>query len=253
MTQDFTEDSYDPDHIADTDMVNQEDNDLSLKSSFAGASSPPNRVDGMFWHDSSGLLKHCYNNAWVTIFDLANARALLALLATNCSRSVLAGTGISGGGELNQNITLTHASHSGEVTGQTGLTIGANIINPTKCYPGTLMLAHMDETMDEISLGGTSWNNVVSFPVKCPSSATVLRLYARIKNTGGNGLGRCRINTPWASSTYGVNVGTDSYSWVDCGTATMASGSAGSVYTVNIQGYSAAYFSYIKGYRIWWE
>ena len=58
MSQNFTDDSYDADHVAHTDMTNQENNDLALKSCFYGASSPANPTNGMFWADSStGILK----------------------------------------------------------------------------------------------------------------------------------------------------------------------------------------------------
>ena len=68
MVQDFTEDSYDPDHIADTDLENMEDNFGTLKSLFSGAASPPNAIAGMPWyHTTNRLLKiRNYNNtSWL--------------------------------------------------------------------------------------------------------------------------------------------------------------------------------------------
>ena len=68
MVQDFTEDSYDPDHIADTDLENMEDNFGTLKSLFSGTSSPPNTIAGMPWyHTTNRLLKirNFANASWL--------------------------------------------------------------------------------------------------------------------------------------------------------------------------------------------
>ena len=68
MTQDFTEDPYDPDHVADTDLENMEDNFLTLKSSFSGPASPPNPVAGLDWFDTAKKVKkvrNTANDAWL--------------------------------------------------------------------------------------------------------------------------------------------------------------------------------------------
>ena len=68
MVQDFTEVAYDPDHIADTDLENMDDNFGTLKSLFSGASSPPNTIAGMPWyHTTNRLLKirNYANTSWL--------------------------------------------------------------------------------------------------------------------------------------------------------------------------------------------
>jgi hypothetical protein len=70
MTQDFTDDSYDPDHVANTDLDNMENNFITLKSLFSGAASPPNPVAGMPWFDTSKKVKkyrNAANNAWLGV------------------------------------------------------------------------------------------------------------------------------------------------------------------------------------------
>jgi hypothetical protein len=68
MVQDFTEDPYDPDHVADTDLENMEDNFTTLKSSFSGPASPPNPIAGLDWFDTAKKVKkvrNAANDAWV--------------------------------------------------------------------------------------------------------------------------------------------------------------------------------------------
>lgn len=68
MSQIFTEDCYDPDHVADTDLENMEDNFTTLKSCFEGSGSPANPVAGMPWFDSNKKVnkyRNAENNAWI--------------------------------------------------------------------------------------------------------------------------------------------------------------------------------------------
>lgn len=110
--QNFTDDSFRASgSAAQEDLQNMENNFLCLKSSFSGASSPANPVAGMFWYDTTAnmlKLRNETNSAWLDVYDFANARSPLALLATNCSRTVLAGTGISVSGSLTSgNVTVS--------------------------------------------------------------------------------------------------------------------------------------------------
>jgi len=73
MSQDWTDNSYQLDHIASTDLQNLEDNFVCLKSSFSGASSPSNPLAGMVWLDTTNhafKLRNEVNNDWITLFDL---------------------------------------------------------------------------------------------------------------------------------------------------------------------------------------
>jgi hypothetical protein len=68
MVQDFTDDNYDPDHVADTDLGNMEDNFTTLKTAFAGPASPPNAIQGMSWFDTVKYVKkfrNAANSAWL--------------------------------------------------------------------------------------------------------------------------------------------------------------------------------------------
>ena len=76
MSQDFTDDCFGGGHVAQTDLQNIENNFAALKSTFSGASAPPNAVAGMFWYDTNNnilKLRNEANNAWISVFDFANS------------------------------------------------------------------------------------------------------------------------------------------------------------------------------------
>ena len=67
MSQTWTDDIYDPDHEADDDLQNIENNFAALKSTFSGTSAPANTVAGMQWFDTdSKVLKarDAANSTW---------------------------------------------------------------------------------------------------------------------------------------------------------------------------------------------
>jgi len=129
MSQTFTDNCYQSDHVAVTDVANMEANFAALKSSFSGASAPSNTVAGMWWFDTTTNILKIRNEAnslWLSVYDFANSRAL------SLGITITAGTGLSGGGILTANRTITHAAHTGDVTGATALTIGAAAVNQSK-------------------------------------------------------------------------------------------------------------------------
>ena len=96
------------------DLTAIRNNFAALKSCFSGATAPPNPVAGMWWYDTTAnmlKIRNEANDARLNVYDFANGRAPLALLATNCSRTVVAGTGVSVAGNLaSGNVTVAIAS-----------------------------------------------------------------------------------------------------------------------------------------------
>lgn len=94
MPQNYTDNCFDPNNVAQTDLQNIEGNFAALKSQFSGAGAPANPVPGMPWID---LTRHMLcvrneaNNAWLDIFNLATGQS--ANLPT-ASDSVLGGVKI---------------------------------------------------------------------------------------------------------------------------------------------------------------
>ena len=249
MAQDWTANSFEAGHVAQTDLQNMENNFLALQSAFSGAVQPTGAVAGQIWHDTANNLLKCYYGAgWITTFDLAN---VLVALATNCSRSVIAGTLLTGGGALTGNVTLNHGSHTGEVTGAGALTVADNAITPAKCSPSALYVLGDSAVHTTIA---TAWADITFYKIKCPVGPTVLRFWARGKrgSSGVNGYLRANVTgvAQAASSAQG-----NSYLWDDLGTIDMSGATPGTTYDMTVQGYTsdAGFATSVQGVSIWWE
>lgn len=140
MSQTYTDDCFSGPHVAQTDMANIENNFAALKSCFSGASAPSNTVAGMWWFDTTtNILKvrNEANSAWLSVYDFANQRAFIDGSKVMADIILTAGIGLSGGGALNASRTINHAAHTGDVTGSTVLTIGAEKVLKTMIKTGT--------------------------------------------------------------------------------------------------------------------
>lgn len=147
MSQTFTEDCFAGGHVAQTDMQNIENNFAALKSCFSGSSAPSNLVAGMWWFDTTDnilKLRNEANDAWLNVYDFANQVSYGAKGIT-----ITAGTGLSGGGELTTNRTISHGSHTGDVTGTGALTLADGIVKQTK-----LDVSEQSQSYDIPNIGG---------------------------------------------------------------------------------------------------
>lgn len=216
MSQDWTDDCFDAGHVAQEDMANIEKNFLCLKGAFSGASAPSNPVAGMFWYDTTAnmlKLRNETNSAWLDVYDFANARSPLALLATNCSRTVVAGTGISVSGSLaSSNVTVGLSSGG---VGATQLANGA--VNPSKLSGYTAASTYIIAASDsECSVVATTWTIYkevrldkggslrISFDLYCPGSGN--DAHARIyRNGSAVGIARERTAGGWQTFTEDIS------------------------------------------------
>lgn len=65
----------------DSDVAKIKNNFEALKSTFSGASQPPNPVAGMWWYDTTAHIlkvRNEANNAWQSVWDLANNKPIIA-------------------------------------------------------------------------------------------------------------------------------------------------------------------------------
>jgi len=148
MSQTFTDNCYQSDHVGQTDLANMEANFASLKSSFSGTSAPSNTVAGMFWLDTTNhilKMRNEANSAWVDLIDISTGYTYALDV------DIIAGTGMSGGGTLTSDRTLNHAAHTGDVTGAAALTLADGVVSQAKLKTTT--------SISSIN-GTTAWQTV---------------------------------------------------------------------------------------------
>lgn len=146
----------------DSDVTKIRDNFAALKSTFSGASQPPNPVAGMWWYDTTAhvlKVRNEVNNAWLDVYDFANGYAI------GCSNTVLAGTGIAVSGSL----------RTGNVTVSATAT-------PTPYTAGTRLLL---QSMGSLPIGDyTSYTTVRTIQIDRPGT---LRISFRLSVTASSG------------------------------------------------------------------
>lgn len=93
MSQTYTDDCYGSAHTATTDLQAFEDNFAALKSAFSGATEPANTVAGMWWFDTTAhilKLRNEANNAWQSVWDLANNKPVITNLSAEITDAMIA-------------------------------------------------------------------------------------------------------------------------------------------------------------------
>jgi len=79
MAQNYTPNSYQADHIGETDLKAMENNFACLRSMFSGAAGPPNAFAGMTWFDTTNKLlriRNNDNNEWIGVMHGSSAAKL---------------------------------------------------------------------------------------------------------------------------------------------------------------------------------
>lgn len=77
----------------DSDVAKIKNNFEALKSTFSGASQPPNPVAGMWWYDTTAHIlkvRNEANNAWLSVWDLANNKPVIANLSNEITLGMMA-------------------------------------------------------------------------------------------------------------------------------------------------------------------
>ena len=158
MSQIWTDNPFSSNAVGQTDLQSIENNFAAIKSAWSGPSAPASPIAGMWWHDTTtNILKHYYGGGWESVYDLANSRVLASLNSVNCSRNVIAGTGLDGGGVLSADRTITHAAHTGDVTGSGALTIGSAKVTTAKLKTSTSTVSTPTMTAANLYPSGGSY------------------------------------------------------------------------------------------------
>lgn len=119
----------------------------------------------------------------------SSAETLNAVVTT--ARTITAGTGLSGGGTLAADRTITHAPHTGDVTGATALTIANNAVTTAKIADGNVTAPKMaaytaGDYIEAVSPGtktttSTSYTKLKEFYV--PRAGTIRLRWTAIDST----------------------------------------------------------------------
>lgn len=109
---------------------------------------------------STAILNYL-STAGITLADLQKLHAITALAANinkDCTgatvqntRTITAGTGLSGGGTLAADRTISHASHTGDVTGAAALTIAALAVTEGKLAASSVAQAKLKTSSGSVS------------------------------------------------------------------------------------------------------
>lgn len=179
MVQDWTDDVYDKDaYSAHAIMSNVELMFATLKSTFSGTSAPSDMVAGMLWLDTTNHLlkiRNEANDAWLTLFDLANFGAFLDIISEKSS-----GVGVTIDGVLLKDSQVKTDTII-EKTGEAGVTIDGclikdgsaaqaatvdnNAINQAKMADSAIGQAELKSTTAEANVSvPASGNAVVTLP-----------------------------------------------------------------------------------------
>ena len=187
-----------------SDLTAMRGNFAALKSCFSGPTAPPNPVAGMWWYDTTAnmlKLRNEANSAWLDVYDFANQRVPLALLASNCSRTVVGGTAVTVTGSLNGgNATVSITP------GAVGATqLAADGVNMSKMQHGSIMLPFFPTAT--ITINETSWKRITPiYRVYIPVNATSLQMSIHV--AGGVGTRYYRYKVGSLTSSTGSQTGT---------------------------------------------
>jgi len=139
MAQNYVENCFDQDNPALTDLQNIESNLHCLKTHFSGSSTPPDTTVGVIWADTGTnwlRVRRADNAGWNPVIDLSTGSYGGA--AAKVQRTVTAGSGLTGGGMLVSDVTVSVAS-----SGITETMIASSAVTASKIANGAITAAKL--------------------------------------------------------------------------------------------------------------
>jgi hypothetical protein len=175
MAQTFTENCFAPTNAALTDLQNMENNFLALKTMFSGSSAPADSTGGMPWADTGNKIlkiRNSANDAWVSIIDFST-NSTNAGSVYKVQRTVTAGTGLTGGGQLTTDITVSVAS-SGIDSAQ--IKTGAVTVDKLSGVAKAL-----GSGSGAVTISSTAYSAGYLVPFVCPTGPSTITAYVCFK------------------------------------------------------------------------
>lgn len=229
--QSYTSDCFDAAHTAQTDLGNMENNFNTLRSNFSGNSQPSNPVACQIWGNTTTAklkVRNTANGAWSTMFDIDNERAL------KLNRTVTAGTGLSGGGTLTSDLTISHAAHTGDVTGTAELTLADKSVGGSNLSPNGNIVFWTSGATACSTVGWTDHLKRQIFIV--PAKKGFLRLFAKgVQNPGGGCFIRLRVSNKYSSGSSELTNNAWTTQVVNCGSVSLSTMTTGEAVEINPQ------------------
>jgi len=239
MSQDFTDDCFDPDHDAlATDMPNIEKNFAALKSCFSGATAPPDTVAGMGWLDTTThilKMRNEANDGWISIFNMASGTP--AGFTATAAEINAACDGITAtAAEINTACDGTTARNS-HVHSNLTITAGSNMTGGGALSAGVTLNALMAGQVACDDPVATRTTTSTTYVTACTLYAdvddiSVLRVMGRLKSS---------VSTQTASLTFTIGgltataVGTTSTSYTTVRSSSLNVSSLSGLQTITVQ------------------
>ena len=125
-------------------------------------------------------------------------------------------------------------------------------VTVAKIYAGALSVV---SDYAENGQPATSWGTFVQIKFKCSGDPTSIRLYVRARRGSSGVACYVRFNIPGVGTGSNISVTSSTYSWYDLGTIDMSGETPGSLYEIEIEGYTAnaSWPLYVRGFNSWWE
>lgn len=239
MSQDFTDDCFDPDHDAlATDMPNIENNFAALKSSFSGTSAPPDTVAGMWWFDTTNnimKLRNEANDAWMSIFDF-DTLAPAGLTATLAEINAVCDGCLSSAAEINDacnGVTArnSHVHSNITVTAGTNMTGGGALSADITLNAMVAGIVAVDDPTATRTITGDIYAAVASLYVDV-DDVDKLRLIARLKSSFSGATASIRFTIGALTATAAT---TTSTSYTTVRTASLDVSSLSGLQTITVE------------------
>ena len=227
------------DYLIDHIPANAVDSDAYVDGSIDLAHMSANSVDSAQYVDGSIDLIHMSVNSVDSDQYVDGSIDRVHLAADIVDGTKLADNAINSEHYTDGSIDLEH--------------LADNMFGPSKASHGCILAASDGAT--ETSATTESYVSKYFFSVKCPAGPTVLRAYARLKNSIATvkvGYGQLTV-TGVGSSAGGSKTG-NTYTWLDLGTVNMSGATPATVYEVTLDFKAdSSNIAYVQGISVWWE
>lgn len=189
MAQNWTDSVPTAGNVALTDIGYIRNNFTALKSSFSGTSAPPGAVAGMpYFYTTTKMLRIYNGTTWVDMFDAGNGRVTNSL---NCSRSVLAGNGLTGGGALSADRTVTLGTPASLSLSTANAVTSTSHTHAVALFFQTLPHywsdAYAEEKELEFGPGSGSWTHFFTSKIYAPPGAATLSCHITFSGSASGG------------------------------------------------------------------